>query len=112
MRYTSFEPLSAELLFKMQPGDTFRAYWEKDDNPDDVRLDYDLIVVGRNENGFIHSLDYCWEFSKDEMTDDPSENMLDLCGRGYCYLYKTGHITSGEMMDIIEEVKFQATSRA
>lgn len=107
MRHTSFEPLSAEDLFKMQPGDTFRAYWAKDGSPEDVRLDYDLIVVGSNENGYIHSFDYCWEFSKDEMTDDPSENILDLCGRGYCFLYKTGYITSKEMMAIIEEAQFQ-----
>jgi hypothetical protein len=100
---THLEPLAAEDLFKMQPGDTFRAYWEKDDNPDDVRLNYDVLVVASNEDDCILCLDPSWAFSKDEMTDDPSENMLDVCGRGYCYLYKTGPITSREMQTIINE---------
>lgn len=110
MKYKLFEPLSAENLFKMQYGDTFRVYWAKDNNPEDIRLNYDLIVIGSNENGYIYSLDYCWEFSEDEITDDPSNNVLD-CGRGYCYLYKADSITREEMISIIEEVQFQERHR-
>ena len=100
---TKFEPLAAKDLFKMQPGDTFRAYWQKDDNPEDVRLNYDVMVVALNEDDAILCLDSGWEFSRDEITDDPEENMLNMCGRGYCYLYKTGSITDEEMQTIISD---------
>jgi predicted nucleic-acid-binding Zn-ribbon protein len=80
-------PLPAKDLFKMKPGDRFRAYWCKDDNEENCRLNYTVMEVKSNKNGVILCKDEWYSFYEDEIIA-PEENILDLYSRGYCYLYK------------------------
>lgn len=103
---TNFKHLTAEDLFKMQPGNIFRAYWRKDDDPEDVRLNFDLMVVAENKDGTITCQDCGWTFSIDQIIE-PKDNILDMSGRGKCYLFESGDISAEEMMGIIKEAEHQ-----
>ncbi len=78
------KPMPAKELFKLQPGDQFRVYWAKDDNINDLRLNYDLLTVETNDGTSILTED-CYDWHTGEM-HDLENNMLDTT-RGYAYLY-------------------------
>lgn len=77
--------LSIRDLFAMKPGDKYRVYWAKDDDPQYVRLNYDTQTVLSNDGETLTDGDYDWYLS--EAHDDLDNNVLDT-SRGLAYFYR------------------------
>jgi len=85
------QPLPARDFFALKPGDKFVVYWAKDDDPANVRLNFEeqtVDAVERDSTGgaIIFPTDEGYEWSTDEMCS-PGESCLDT-SRGYAYLYR------------------------
>jgi hypothetical protein len=77
-------PLTVDELFALEPGDTFRVYWAKDDDPNDVRLNYETLEISdMDEETIWASDDYIW--SRKDFVG--SSNCLNT-SRGYAYFYR------------------------
>lgn len=61
--------LSIRKLFSLNPGDEFRVYWAKDDDPDSIRLDYVVQKILENDGKRILVTDSGYEWSLDECPD-------------------------------------------
>jgi len=78
------EPLSAREFFKLKKGDQYRVYWAKDDNPSDVRLNYEVLTITRIDGDCIMSGGYAWY--REEVIDFDSNELYS--SRGVAKLYK------------------------
>ncbi len=86
MRPAGLVELPARDLFGLQPGNEYIVYWAKDDDPDDVRFDYETQVVVENRGDEILADDGSVSWNKGEIIAE-DENCLDT-SRGYAYFYK------------------------
>jgi len=83
-----YQMVSCQDLIKAKKSDTFYAYWCKDDNPDDLRMNYDRCSVSEieidNSRFEIYFDKKSWSatFCSKEATSG------DMCGRGSVYIYK------------------------
>lgn len=79
--------LSISKLFRLLPGDKFIVYWAKDDDPQYVRLNYEVQIVAHNDGESLQTEDD-YEWCRDECAGlNPEENILDT-SRGHAYFYE------------------------
>ncbi len=88
---TSLEPMTMDELFALKEGDKFVVWWAKDDNPDNVRFDFELRTVesckpsGKDNVIVTDSESDTWEL--DEVpAEDMEWNGYDT-SRGYAYFF-------------------------
>jgi len=79
-------PLPVGELFKLKPGDRFVAYWAKDDDPRDIRINYETLTVEANDGKTITD-NGGFDWYTDEIVD-PNGNQLNT-SRGYAYFYRS-----------------------
>lgn len=77
-------PMTRHELATLEPGDQFVVYYAKDDDPNDVRCDYETRCVVANNDGVIDDGDYEW----DTNNGTNIAHVIDT-SRGHAYFYKT-----------------------
>jgi hypothetical protein len=81
------EKLPLQEFFDLKPGDVFTVYYAKDDDPTDVRFEYETRKVLSNKGGRISDDegDIWGQAGQERM--DRNDNQFDM-SRGHAHLYK------------------------
>lgn len=78
-------PLPAKDLFTLPRGAAFVVYWAKDDDPQDVRLNYKRQEIAKTDGDLILTRDH-YEWYRSEIVD-PERNELDT-SRGIARFFR------------------------
>lgn len=77
MRY---KPMPLSVVFDLKPSQKFRVFYAKDDDPADVRFDYEVFTVERNDGTDLDT-DDGYTFTRTQF-DSAKDNSVGMSGRG------------------------------
>lgn len=81
-----YEPLPSQELFKLPPGSKFVAFWAKDGDMEDIRLNYDTQTILPESDEDTVRTEEGYEWYRHEI-DTYGVNTMQT-GRGTAYLYR------------------------